>query len=73
MYLEYIKVYRYYLRFDDEEFVADVGGYLGLFLGLSCFSLAQYISKVKAWWIKRKKKNRQSDFDEEAMSVQDKF
>merc|ERR1719468_255072 len=39
-----IKVYSHHVLYSGSDLVADIGGYLGLFLGLSVFGLAQLIT-----------------------------
>ena len=37
------RVFSYHLLYSGSNFLADIGGYLGLFLGLSVFSIAELI------------------------------
>jgi hypothetical protein len=34
-----VKIYSYFQIYTDDNLVADIGGYLGLFLGLSVYSI----------------------------------
>jgi hypothetical protein len=34
-----VKIYSYFQIYTEDNLVADIGGYLGLFLGLSVFSI----------------------------------
>ncbi len=51
------------------DLLADIGGYLGLFLGLSVFSVAQftdqYLQRKKAKERRRKEKEREEEKEEE--------
>ncbi len=40
-----IKVFTYHILYTGSDLVADIGGYLGLFLGLSAFGLVQVLEK----------------------------
>jgi hypothetical protein len=40
------KVYTYHLLYTGSDLLADIGGYLGLFLGLSIFGLIKVFEKV---------------------------
>ena len=39
------KVFSYHLLYNSNKFFADIGGYLGLFLGLSVFSISEIVWK----------------------------
>ena len=41
-----MKVYTYHRLYTSSDLVADIGGYLGLFLGLSIFGLVGLLAKV---------------------------
>jgi hypothetical protein len=41
-----VKEYSYYILYSGSQLVADVGGYLGLFLGLSAFGLVELLEKL---------------------------
>ncbi len=43
---EHFKVYTYHMLYSGSDFLADIGGYLGLFLGLSLFGLVEIFTKV---------------------------
>jgi hypothetical protein len=38
-----VKTYSYFRIYTEDNLVADIGGYLGLFLGLSVFSLFEFL------------------------------
>ena len=38
-----VKIYSYFRIYTEDNLVADIGGYLGLFLGLSVFSLFEFL------------------------------
>ncbi len=38
-----MKTYSYFRIYTEDNLVADIGGYLGLFLGLSVFSLFEFL------------------------------
>ena len=38
-----MKIYSYFRIYTEDNLVADIGGYLGLFLGLSVFSLFEFL------------------------------
>jgi hypothetical protein len=40
------KVYTYHLLYTGSDLLADIGGYLGLFLGLSIFGLFEVFEKI---------------------------
>ena len=42
----YVKVYSYHLLYNGHDLVADIGGYLGLFLGMSIFGFVESIEKA---------------------------
>ena len=41
-----VKIYSYFQIYTGDNLVADIGGYLGLFLGLSVYSLFELIESV---------------------------
>ena len=41
-----LKVYSYFQVYTSDNLIADIGGYLGLFLGLSVFSLFEIIEAI---------------------------
>jgi hypothetical protein len=41
-----VKVYTYHILYTGSDLVADIGGYLGLFLGLSLFGCVELLGKV---------------------------
>ena len=41
-----MKVYTYHRLYTGSNLLADIGGYLGLFLGLSIFGLVEILEKV---------------------------
>jgi hypothetical protein len=41
-----VKIYSYFQIYTGDNLVADIGGYRGLFLGLSVFSLFEIIATV---------------------------
>ena len=51
-----VKLYTYHYLYDGTDFLADVGGYLGLFLGFSVFTLVEAVEKYLAIVGKRKDK-----------------
>ncbi len=65
----YVKVFRYHYLYEVTDLLADIGGYLGLFLGLSVFSVAQftdqYLQRKKAKERRRKEKEREEEKEEE--------
>ena len=36
----------YFLIYSSDDLLADIGGYLGLFLGLSCFGIVELFEKL---------------------------
>ncbi len=66
----FVKCFTYHYLYSATKFVADVGGYLGLFLGLSAFSVVEIVESVLKR--RRKKKERKSALkndDEETAQV----
>ena len=45
-FLPYCKVFSYHVLYSESDLVADIGGYLGLFLGLSVFGLVELLEKT---------------------------
>ena len=43
---ESLKLYTYHMLYTGSDFLADIGGYLGLFLGLSVFGVVDILAKV---------------------------
>jgi hypothetical protein len=41
-----MKIFTYHLLYSGTDLIADIGGYLGLFLGLSAFGLVELFEKV---------------------------
>ena len=41
-----LKVFSYHVLYSGSNLIADIGGYLGLFLGLSAFGLVELFSKI---------------------------
>lgn len=41
-----MKIYSYFQIYTEDNLVADIGGYLGLFLGLSVFSLFEILETI---------------------------
>lgn len=41
-----MKIYSYFQIYTEDNLVADIGGYLGLFLGLSVFSLFEILETL---------------------------
>ncbi len=56
-----MKVYHSHYLYTGSNLLADTGGYLGLFLGLSLFSLVEILENV----VKTKKNNKKARDDEE--------
>ena len=42
---QYVRLFSYHFLYTESDLVADCGGYLGLFLGVSVFSLVEVIEK----------------------------
>ena len=40
------QVFNYHILYSASNLIADIGGYLGLFLGLSCFGLVEMLEKL---------------------------
>lgn len=53
-----MQTYVFYMLYTTDNFLADVGGYLGLFLGLSCFGLIELAETAAIWHAEKKKKKR---------------
>jgi hypothetical protein len=41
-----VKIYSYFQLYTSDNLLADIGGYLGLFLGLSVYSLFEVIEAI---------------------------
>lgn len=39
-------MFNYHILYSVSNLIADIGGYLGLFLGLSCFGLVEMLEKL---------------------------
>ena len=54
-----VKIFTYHYLYDGTYFLADVGGYLGLFLGFSVFSLVEIVEKYIEILNKKRKETRE--------------
>ena len=50
----YVEVYKEYIVYSGHSFLADFGGFLGMFLGVSLFSLHSLVDTVLEVWRKMK-------------------
>ena len=50
----YIEVYEEYIVYSGDSFLADFGGFLGMFLGVSLFSLHSWFDALMEFFIKIK-------------------
>ena len=52
-----VKIYSYFRIYTEDNLIADIGGYLGLFLGLSVYSLFEFLEGAIESLNKGKDKN----------------
>ena len=50
----YVEVYEEYIVYSGDSFLSDFGGFLGMFLGVSLFSLHSLVDAVIEFCVKRK-------------------
>jgi len=68
---ESVKSYKYHVLHSGNDFVADIGGYMGLFLGLSIFGLVEMLTDFYNWWREIMKKTNEKAENEEEKGSQD--
>jgi hypothetical protein len=59
----HVKVFSYHRLYTGSDLIADIGGYLGLFLGLSVFGLVQIFENFVSDLDKRKEENDNVELD----------
>ena len=56
-----VKIYSYFRIYTEDNLIADIGGYLGLFLGLSVYSLFEFLEAAIDSLDKGKDKNQNNN------------
>ena len=68
-----VKIFTYHYLYDGTDFLADVGGYLGLFLGFSVFSLVEIVEKYIEILNKKRKETRELESPKTELDTWSKF